>query len=342
MKSIKTALVIAVLFLFVNVAYALDPIPQEQGFSGFVRAGAGVISYKSNLVAGNRLLDLEEKTIDSLTDKADSEKAGLPSIDYELAWTFADSRTQLTFGTQLEDIARLEFGQQLAVKQELPDKSIIAAGLLLTTIPTEVWKDPYVTGEPRDETDRSSLGGRLVYDRIMGSGFEIKYSYRKIDIDDEESGSFLGLTQDERDLLRRDGNNHAIDLNYRMKFQQRHLVIPSVSYLIRNRDGDAISNEAAIFQMTYIYLGNSLGLVLNGLVGRADYDKTNPIYGKKQEDEMYGANIQVIYRNPFGWKPFGHENFSVYALGSYLLNNANIDFYDTEIMAGIAGVMFRF
>ncbi len=342
MNTAKIPLLIMVLFLSVSAAYALDPIPQEPGFSGFVRAGAGVMNYKSNMVAGVLMVDLGDKTIDSLTDTPGSKTQGYPSLNYELAWTFADSRTQITFGSQLEDVARMELGQQLAVKQELPDKSILSAGLLLTNIPTEVWKDPYVTGMPRDESDRTSYGARIVFDRILGSGFEVKYSYRKIEIDDEQSGVFLGLSPDQRDLLRRDGNNHFIDLNYGMTFQQKHRIMPGISYFKRHRDGDAMSNWGTTFQMTYICFDNPVVLVLNGLIGMADYDKTNPVFGKTQEDDLYSANMQVVYRNPFGWKPFGHENFSMYVTGSYLLNDANIDFYDTEVFTGIVGAMFRF
>lgn len=342
MKSIKGPLAVALLLLILNTAHALDPIPQQDGFSGFVSVGAGVMSYKSNIVAGNPLVDVGSKTIDSLTDEPDTETTGMGALSFDLAWTFADSRTQITFGSQLEDVARLELGQQLAVKQELSDKSIISAGLLFSSIPTEVWKDPYMTGVPRDETDRTSVGARIVYDRILGSGLELKYSYRDIDIDDEQSGLFLGLPPGEMDLLRRDGDNHYIDVNYTMTFQQRHRVIPSISYFKRNRDGDAMDNWGTHFQITYIHFDNPLTLVLNGLIGMADYDETNPIYGKTQEDDIYGAGVQAFYRNPFGWKPFGHENFSMFIAGNYLLNNANIDFYDTEAITGIVGAMFRF
>ncbi|MGD8257992.1 MAG: hypothetical protein PVG70_06375 [Desulfobacterales bacterium] len=39
------------LVLGANLATALDPIPAESGFSGFIRPGVGYINYKSNMVA---------------------------------------------------------------------------------------------------------------------------------------------------------------------------------------------------------------------------------------------------------------------------------------------------
>lgn len=335
----------AVLVLLMGIAdttYALDPIPQESGFSGFIRAGAGVLKYKSNMVAGNRLMDLGTDTIHNLTGEPDSETTGMGMLNFDLAYTFAQSRTQVTLGSQLEDIAQMQLGQQLGVKQELPDKSIIMAGFLFSGIPTEVWKDPYMTGTARRETDRDSKGLRIVYDRILGSNFELNYTYRNIEIDDEQSGRALGLTAAQRNRLRRDGDNHWLALSYRFTIERQHVLIPNITYFQNDRDGDAISNDGFDFQITYMFFNDPVTLVLNSRIGRADYDGSNPIYNSTQDDDRFGLDCQVYYKNPFGWKPFGREDFSVFATASYWQTDANIDFYDTQVTVGLVGVMFRF
>lgn len=342
MKKIYPLALVTLVLIFTTPALAIDPIPAKPGFSGFVRVGGGILTYESNLVAGNFLMDVGQDTIDSLTDEPDSESTGMVLFNFELAWTFAETRTQLTLGSQLEDVARLDLGQQLAIKQELPDKSIIAVGLLFTSIPTEVWMDPYVTDTPREETDRSSTGARFTFDRILGTNLEFKYSFRKIDIDDEQSGIALGLSPAQRESLRRDGENHNLDLSYRFDFQRRHRLVPSISFYKQERDGDAMSNWGTDFQVTYFFFTAPVTLVLNGLIGMADYDEENPIYGKTEEDEHFAAGAQVYYKNPFGWKPFGKEDFSVFAAGTYLVENANIDFYDTRVSIIQTGVLLRF
>jgi len=343
MKAVIPVLLATAILVFAIPAHALDPIPAESGFSGFLRLGGGVLRYKSNLVAGNDFKHLGEKTIDSLTDSPDSETSGLALFNFDLAWTFAASRTQITLGSQMEDIARLEVGQQLAVKQELPDKSLISVGFLFSGVPSQVWRDPYLTGASRKRTDRNSYGGRFVFDRILGSNFEFRYSYRRIDIDDELSGySLLQLSDYDRKLLRRDGDNQKMELSYRFSFLDKHRLVPSMAYFMEDRDGNAMTNDGGEFQLTYLYLGNPVSVIVNGLIGWADYDKTNPIYGKTQEDDIYGAGVQVYYKNPFGWKPFGQENFSVFVSALYALIDANIDFYDNEAVAGMAGVLWRF
>ena len=341
MKRKLCFMAILILF-FADTVCALDPIPQESGFSGFVRAGVGVLNYKSNMVAGNRFMDVGLETIDSLTDEPDSETTGMGLFNFELAYTFSGTRTQFTMGSQLEDLAQLQLGQQLAIKQELPDKSILMAGFLFSGIPTEVWKDPYVTHVSRQETDRDSTGVRLVYDRILGSNFELRYTYRNIEIDDEQSGTALGLSDAQRDLLRRDGSDHWLDLSYRFTFQKRHMLIPNVTYFVNDRDGDAMTNNGVDFQLTYLFFNDPVTLVLNGRIGKADYDKTNPIFGRTREDDRFGTDVQVYYKNPFGWRPFGINDFSVFAMGTYWYSDANIDFYDTEVALAVTGVMVRF
>lgn len=323
-------------------AAALEPIPKEDGFSGFIRMGGGVLSYSGNMVAGNGMLDVSDETITSLTDSADSETTGVPAFDFEAAYTFARSRTQLFLGSTMEDVARLEAAQQLAVKQELPDKSLVSAGFLFSGIPTEVWQDPYLTGSPRQETDRDSKGAKLAFDRILGTGLQIIYTFRDIDIDEENSGASLGLSLADQDLLVRDGKNHGIEFLYRFNLGQGSFVEPGVKLFDEDRDGDAMSNDGYEVRLTYLYLGNPLSVVLTGSVGKADFDAENPIYNQTREDDLYLFGAQVYYANPFGWKPFGHENFSVYGSFAYYYEDSDINFYDTEVIMADVGVMFRF
>ncbi|MHC5086348.1 MAG: hypothetical protein ACYSN9_00870, partial [Planctomycetota bacterium] len=59
-------------------AGAIDPIPEEGGFSGRVNVGAGWLRVKSNTIAGSRFGDLSQDRIDSLFDEPDSESSFMP------------------------------------------------------------------------------------------------------------------------------------------------------------------------------------------------------------------------------------------------------------------------
>ncbi len=334
---------ILLVLLFPLSAFALDPIPEKSGFSGFIRLGGGVMKYKSNMVAGNDFLDITDSTITSNTAGPDSDTQGMPTFDGKLAYTFASTRTQLTLGSSIEDIARLENAQQLAVKQELPDKSIISLGALFTGIPSEVWKDPYLTNAEREKTDRESKGAKFAFANILGSKLEFVYSYRKIEIDDEQSGINDGtLTAAERNMLRRDGKNQKASLFYRFNFNKTHILEPGITWFDQDRDGEAFSNDGYEAQLTYLYLGDPITLVATGALGKADFEKENPLYNQTQENDLYLLGLQAYYKDPFGWKPFESATLSLYCGMSYFYEDANIDFYDTELGMVDAGIMIRF
>jgi hypothetical protein len=341
---IKTLLLgCLVMLLFIGQAYAIEPIPEESGFSGFLSIGGGYSRVKSNMIAGNTFGDVGHRSVDSLTDSPDSSSSGSFQFNYDLRYTFASTRTQIFLGTALEDALRYDFATQLGVSQELPGKNLVAASFLFSSIPTEVWKDPYVLYYKRSKTDRTSNGFRVAWDRIFGSELQLQYSYRNIDIDDEYSGFFLGLDPYQRSLLDRNGDVQRAEVLYRFFFDgKKQVIIPAVTYFDYNLDGDAMSNDGFDFQLSYGYHGERFSVVVNGYMGYADYDKRNPIYGKTESDDHYGAGLIAFYHKPFGWEVPLFKKTSLYFKTDYLESDSNIDFYDTEIFSAGAGLFFRF
>ena len=183
-KGLIAAFLAMALLLGANGALALDPILKQSGFSGFVQPGVGYLDIKSNVVAKVVGFELSDKKISSLNDEPDSQSTVVAAIPYKIAYTFAGSRTEIFLGTELGDLLSFDTAQQLGVKQEIGSLGVFQAGLLFSGIP-RVWKDPYVTGQNRDDTSRKNVGGQLVWDKIFGSNLELEYSIRKVDIDSE-------------------------------------------------------------------------------------------------------------------------------------------------------------
>lgn len=333
--------IVILLFFVANLAMALDPIPEESGFSGFIRPGVGYLNFKSNMVASFLGYDLSDKRTNSLDDSPNSQSTGLFLAPFSLEYTFASTRTQLFLGTDLTDLIRFDYSQQIGVTQGIGTLGILQGGILFTGIPAKVWKDPYVVGRNRDETNRDSTGARLVWDRIFGSKFQLQYTYRNIDINSEKSGEFLGLTSAERRRLKRDGDRHNAEILYRFKLAERHQLAPAFAYTYDDREGGAMKNDAYNFQLTYLYLGDPITLTANAFIGWADYDDRNPIYGKTREDDNYGVQGSLFYKNPWGWSLFGSKPMNFYIGAAFAKSDANIDFYDQEAFMTTAGVFFR-
>jgi hypothetical protein len=337
-----TLTALAILLMFgASLATALEPIPKESGFSGFIRPGIGYIRYKTNMVASFLGFDLSDKKTNSLTDSPDSQSSAIALVPFSLAYTFASTRTQLFLGTDLTDLMRFDLAQQFGVKQEIGKLGVLQGGILFTGIPAKVWKDPYVVDQNRNETSRKSNGGRLAWDRIGGSQLQLQYTYRKIDVSSEKSGEFLGLTSSQRRRLKRDGDRHIGEVVYRFRFAKRHTLNPTFIYSNNDLDGDAMKNDAYDFQLTYGYKGDTFTFTGNASIGWADYDDKNPIYDKKQDDDRYGIQGTLYYENPWDWRLFGSNPMNFFVDAAYTNVDANIDFYDQEAIMVTGGVFFK-
>jgi hypothetical protein len=338
---IIVAVLAIVLFLSIHPASAIERIPEESGFSGFIRPAVGYLNFKSNMVASFLGYDLSDKKTNSLTDSPDSQDNVIAMLPFSLEYTFASTRTQLFLGTDIFDLVRFDLSQQLGIKQEIGSLGMLQGGILFSGIPAKVWKDPYVVNQNRDETSRDSIGARLAWDRIFGSALEFRYTYRQIDISSEQSGQFLGLPANQRNLLERDGDRHRAEFLYRFTFAKRHRLTPAFGYTLEDLDGDAMASEAYEFQLTYGYFGDTFTFTGNVLFGQADYDDKNPIYGKTQEDDRYGIQGSLYYKNPWDWSLLGSNPMNFYVGAAYINSDANIDFYDQEVTMMTAGVFFK-
>jgi hypothetical protein len=325
-----------------NFANALEPVPKASGFNGFIRPGAGFVSFKSNMVASFLGVDLSDKKTNALDSSPDSQSSAIVLVPFSLGYTFADTRTLLFLGTDLTDLVRFDYSQQIGIKQDIGRVGLIQGGFLFSGIPAKVWEDPYVApNRNREETDRNSLGGRLVWDRIFGIPLQVQYTYRHIDLDDEKSGEFLGLTASKRDQLDRNGNRHVGEIRYRFDFARKHRLVPTFIYARNDLDGDAMAGDAYDIQLTYAYRGDSIILTANGSYGHEDYDDENPIYNQDQDDDRYGIQATVYYKNPWGWRLLGSDPMNFYVSGAYVLIDSNIDFYEQEAILATGGVMFK-
>ena len=80
------------------------------------------------------------------------------------------------------------------------------------------------------------------------------------------------------------------------------------------------------FSLNYRYDVEKFAFVLDGYYGYADYDKSNPIYGKTREDDRYGFGLLGFYKRFLGVEDL-HLNLTV----AINRGDSNIDFYDSQL-----------
>jgi hypothetical protein len=323
------------------LASAIEAIPETPGWRGFVVGGVGYMDLKSNLVAGNGMLDIGQPQIASVNDAPRSDDAVHPIVTGEVNYTF-ENRWQAFFGTAIEDAVTLDGVTQLGVRKDMGGPGVLQVGYVFSGIPTQSWEDPYAEGVEREETDRDSNGVRVQWDRILGSGFQSTFTYRDVSIERERSGQgVLSVSCNAacQDLLRRDGDQYSFDVSYLYKLGEgsRHLLRPLVRYTTNDRDGEAMSGDAYRLQLSYIFLGQGYTVASNVAYGSTSQDARNPIFGVKTDADLFAVDTTVFYRLPIAsgrWQ----------AVGSVLWGEEDNDvrFHNNEVFSISLGAMYRF
>ena len=322
-------------------ASAIEPVPDTPGWRGFVLLGVGATDLSSNLVVGNRLIDIGEPTIDSITQRPPSDDLIHPVVAGELSYTF-ENGWQAFLGTSLEDVITLDAVTQIGARTNLGDAGTVQGGLLFNGIQTKGWEDPYAEGVRRKDTSRDSTGVRLQWDRIMGSAFELTFTYRDLSFDTERSGQ--GVVSVEcnsvcQDLLRRDGDQYSVDVSYlyRLGSGRNHLFRPMVRYTIDDREGDAVAGDSYRFQVSYAYVTGEYTIASSVVLGSTRRDERNPLYGRRTDTDRLAVDATLFYRLPA-------TNGRWQAVASVLWGNEDSDvrFHDTRLFTVSLGAMHRF
>ncbi|MFV8817120.1 DUF2860 family protein [Haliea sp. E17] len=320
---------------------AVTIIPEKSGLSGYVNVGAGVLDIESNMIAklARGIVDVGDAVTDDISGEPDNESAVVPMLNFELSYTFASTRTQIYAGNLLEDFLTFDLSALAGVRQDAGGAGIFGLALVSTSLAADVWEDPYQTDVKRRDTERTGEGYRLTWERMFGSGFEMEYSSKSIDIDNERSGQGLGLSTGQRKLLDRNGDLNQFKVSYEAKLGEgRHILTPSLEFREADLDGGAMASDGYGASLNYIYLHNPRWRwVFNVAYQDMEYDRSNPVYGERDDAQRFGASATVFYSAPFGWEPW-----ALNLTAGYFTEDHDIEFYDASVTAFTVGLFRRF
>ncbi len=318
-------------------AFAQAPIPEVEGWSGYLMMGAAHTEVKSNTVVGNDLIDGGDDTIASIDGSPRSRSDNHLLAGGELKYTFAN-KNQLFLGGSLEDRLTMDYATQLGWRKQT-DNGTFQLGYLFSGIPMELWEDPYLTEEPRKETDRDSKGVRFEWNKIAGTQFDFQVQARQSDIDDELSGTApsLGCDRECQALLDRNGDQYMARMSYTFAYPGGHFIRPQFALRRDDRDGDAISRDTWSLQLTYSYMLPRLIVVTNAVYGQSSYDKRNPLYNRHQDADTLGLDVTALYTLPFESKRWQLTGGAFWAEA-----DSDIGFHDNELSQIFVGLVYNF
>jgi hypothetical protein len=318
-------------------AQAAPEITKEKGWSGYVSIGAGAGQSETNMLASISSIDLGDDRISSLDEDAGSEDITFPALRFEAAYTLGEIQTQFFVRNQTSDYVFLDLEVHGGIRQQVTGIGIIDISLSGTSVPTDVWKDPYLVGANRGDTERSSVGLHLNWRNIMDSPLEFEFSSKEIEVDDEDSGDSLPLTPAQRRLLEREGQVYRFNFLYTWAINEQHSLVPEIAFLDYDLDGQAMSEDGYGVSLTHHYQRGRWHFATQVQYRGLDADEDNPIYDEAGDKDILSAAFTASYSQPFGW-----EHWSANASALWYDEDSDIDFYDTSLGAVSIGMQRRF
>ena len=338
LRLATSTLVVSFVLCFSTTAGAIEPIPEEPGWSGYVFLGFGYTDVKSNTVIGNDIVDVGQETISSIFQDPEADDTVHPALGLELRYTLRN-RSQFFLGSSLEDQLTMDYANQLGWRKQTESAGSFQIGFLLPDPAIELWEDPYLVGVPRTEVDRDSQGFRFEWDRVLGSNFGFLVQARDIEIEPELSGTdpALGCDAACQGLLDRNGDQFVARLSYRIMLTPNHVFEPELRFHNEDRDGAAVSRDFLGVRLSYAYLSPSWVFVGNLLVGQSEFDVPNPLYGQRQDADTVAVDATLLYTLPTEsgrWQLTGSVFWGE--------SDSEINFHDNELTQVALGFIYNF
>jgi hypothetical protein len=319
-------------------ASSLQAAPRPLPPPGWHGAVGAALNFSK--VESNELVDDKAERIDDLgAPSSYSRVTPIPRI--ELSYRFEDSPTQLVFGHHVNDALRLDHSRLVGVRHQSPEFGFLAAALVYSGIVnSEVWADPYQAGSDREETDRISRGIRLSWERAFNTPFLAEITRRKVEIDDEYSGTdpALGLSPAETSLLDRNGDILFGRVGYEWAISPTFSLTPSLVGIQHDLDGGAVSGQSRGIRLDAQYLSGSHMLMASLLALRFHADAGNPVFDDAKGDATdLMATLQYVENNLFD-----RRFLAGFAMLSAGRADSRIDFHDARATAFTTGINLRF
>lgn len=295
----------------------------RSGFAAEVTVGTAIISSADNLSPGG-----SKSTLNSLDQKAKTTTRVLPALLPELRYRFgADSSWYFKMVPPTDEAGF--FAPTTGMTHALPGIATFDGGLFYLPL-AEVYKNPYLVGERRQETDVLSWGGYLAAEDIAGTPLRLQAAVLTADVDDDQLARlFPGLA--------RDGEIYELSVGYGLLQGQPFSLKPQVSLRKGEFDGEASSFTKIKAELAGMYIAGRLFVRPSLSYSYKEHDESDPVFDSDRRENGYGINLLVKYQGLMGMEQLG-----LLAIVGFTVNDAKEDFYDNETLACGLGLSYSF
>ncbi len=259
----------------------------------------------------------------------------LARVDY----TLSNLKTQFFLGQGGENIVRGQLQYELGFRHLIGQREALELAYS-PRLPgfKKTWSDPYVTGVAREETDESAHSFRMRWRNVRESPLTLRFGYASNSVDDEESGIFLGLSENQREKLDRNGDYFRLTGEYDIYKQGTTTVTPLASYTRGQTEGAAMGyNGIRVgLEAKRVFYKRHFASLFIDFEYRKHLD-SNPVFDKTQIDQDIGLTATYAYVAPFGW-----EHARILALAKFDRTSSNIGFFEAKSRGVAIGLGYEF
>ncbi|MDA0127542.1 DUF2860 family protein [Vibrio sp. MarTm2] len=301
------------------------------GFSGTLSINAGWSQNQSQSSTHD-----DNASTASLDDEGERIAQAAPFILGRLQYSFGN--TLIYLGNSDDQITQAQFQAELGVSQKIT-KHLVATGALFGNLPgmDEVWEDPYLTNQDRETTDQRVSGGRLSLDFNAPFPVSVKYAYATSDIEQDDIGLSLSLSPVQRDQLARDSQYHRFGTELTFPLHPSVILAPALYYTVRDTKGDAHDFEQFSAQLSVILNLHQHSITTTIRNSSSAFDKENPVFNQKQDQNTVGVFSVYSYQQLFGW-----QGTQLHVMAGYQKQDSDINFYDSENTFLSTGISYNF
>lgn len=90
-------------------------------------------------------------------------------------------------------------------------------------------------------------------------------------------------------------------------------------------------------KLSYLHIRNKWTFASNIYAGKVDYDRANPVFGKRIDANEFGVNASFFLN-----RIFGVEDLTWLVSGSYGVSDSDIDFFKKDINSVSTALVYNF
>jgi hypothetical protein len=318
MKQCKFALYTALLVVLL-AGPAIAENDEESGFFGNLTVGG---CYATGRPSQLEVTD-DNKVPDNLNHRVETYSEVIPLLMAEIGYA-SSTGTIISVGYGMGD----DDSATISISQLLGKPGLVSLGFEAGLY--EVWKDPYLVGVERKETYKTTVGLTLDYADIFGTGAILSISGRQISIDDDTIGS-------RQPDLRRDGSQITAGAGYTIVLADGHAITPHLELISDTRDGESESSSGYRLSLNHSLELGKLIFDTTLCAGETEFDAPHPIFNRTRKEKMFAVTEWATYEELFGYK-----NFSIHGLVTYGIVDANINFFESNVLIIGMGMGYSF